>query len=57
MSSRVGIEVERLGLRTREDLDTTRHLVLWRISIRKRVHGQWDISTMRCIIMEHDGRP
>ena len=42
--------------RTRGDLDTTRHLVLHRISIKKKVHGQWDISTTGHIIIECDGR-
>ena len=44
------------GLRTREDLDTTRHLVLHRISVRREVHQQQDISTMRHIIVEGNGR-
>ena len=45
-----------LGLRTRRDLDATRHLVLCRISIRRKVHGQQDISTMGCVIIKQDGR-
>ena len=32
------------GLRTRGDLDATKHLILHRISVRREVHQQQDIS-------------
>ena len=44
------------GLRTRGDLDTTRHLVLYRISIRREVYWQQDISTTGHVIMEGNRR-
>ena len=44
------------GFRTRGDLDATRHLVLHRISVRRKVHQQQDISTTVCVIKEYDER-
>ena len=41
---------------SRQDLDTARYLVLRRISMRRLVHQQCDISTTRHVIMEDDGR-
>ena len=43
-------------LRTRGDLDATKHLVLQRISVRRKVHWQQNISTMGLVIMEDDRR-
>ena len=55
---RLGIVVEKqrrtIFKDSRQDLDVTRYLVLRRISIRKIVQRQRDISTTGRVIMEHD---